>query len=75
MNFEPIIYTKLDNFKKSYGLESMTDNDAFERFVNNTILKSHQPEAFTTNNDLMLKISVGGQNDMGIDGIACVLQA
>lgn len=70
MNFEPIINTKIENFKKSYGIEHLGDNDAFEFFVNNTVLKSHQPEAFSTNNDLMEKICVGGQNDMGIDGIA-----
>ncbi len=70
MNFEPIIKTKLEHFKNSYGIESLPDNEAFERFVNNSIMRFHQPDAFSTSNDLFFKICVGGQNDMGIDGLA-----
>lgn len=70
MNFEPIIKTKIDHFKSSYGIEFLPDNEAFERFVNNSIMRFHQPDAFSTSNDLFFKICVGGQNDMGIDGLA-----
>lgn len=70
MKLEPMIKISLDTFKKSYGLEKIKDSDAFEQFANHVILASHQPEAFSTNNELMNVTNVGGQNDMGIDGIA-----
>jgi hypothetical protein len=48
----------------------MDDGSAFERFVNSTILVSHQPDAFSADADLLESICVGGQADTGIDGIA-----
>lgn len=70
MILEPIIKAKLNNFKATYGC-SLSDDLAFERFVNWVLLQRHQPGAFTADFDLLDSVCVGGQNDMGIDGI-CV---
>lgn len=68
MTLEPIIKAKLNNFKASFDCN--LENDlAFERFVNWAILQRHQPGAFTADFDLLETVSVGGQNDMGIDGL------
>ena len=68
MILEPIIRAKLNNFIKKYEL-NMKDDLAFERFSNWILLQRHQPDAFTTDFDLLEVISVGGENDMGIDGL------
>jgi hypothetical protein len=70
MTIEPIINAKFKKFRESYGLNSMTDGDAFERFVNSAILTSHQPDAFSADAELLDSICVGGQADTGIDGVA-----
>ena len=70
MNYAPIINSKLKMFKKTYGIEPMEDNAAFELFVNNLILRMYQPEAFSAVNSLFDQICVGGQEDTGIDGLA-----
>lgn len=70
MTNEPIINAKLKKFRDSYGLNSVADGEAFERFVNSAILTQHQPDAFTADSDLLEKVCVGGQNDTGIDGLA-----
>jgi hypothetical protein len=73
MNVEPIINARFKKFRDSNDLNNMADGDAFERFVNHAIFTSHQPDAFSADNELLDKICVGGQNDMGIDGIAVKL--
>lgn len=73
MTNEPIINARLNKFRDSYGLTSLADGDAFERFVNNAILRSHQPDAFTADSDLLEKVCVGGGGDNGIDGLAIKL--
>lgn len=70
MNYDPIINSKLNAYKKNYGIENLEDNEAFEQFVNNLILRTYQPEAFSVINSLFDQICVGGQNDTGIDGLA-----
>ena len=70
MNYMPIVNSKMNIFKKNYCLESLPENDLFEIFVNNLILRSYQPEAFSAINDLFDQICVGGQGDTGIDGLA-----
>lgn len=70
MQFEPMIRVLLKEYQKSYGMENIGEDKAFEYFVNHTILRSHQPEAFSVINDICDLICVDGQNDMGIDGIA-----
>lgn len=73
MNVEPIINARLKKFKDSYELNGMADGDAFERFVNHAILSAHQPDAFNADGELLDIVCVGGQNDMGIDGLAIKL--
>ncbi|MBX7140913.1 MAG: AIPR family protein [Chitinophagales bacterium] len=70
MTNEPIINARFKKFKENYGLTGMADGDAFERFVNNAILTSHQPDAFSADSELLEKICVGGLGDTGIDGLA-----
>ena len=68
MHLEPVIKNKFENFRKSFGLTNMSDGNAFERFVNHTVLKAHQPDAFDADSELLDKVCVGGSNDTGIDG-------
>ncbi|MFY7734194.1 MAG: AIPR family protein [Bacteroidia bacterium] len=73
MTNEPIINARFKKFRDSYGLNNISDGDAFERFANSAILTSHQPEAFTADSELLDKICVGGMGDNGIDGLAIKL--
>ena len=66
---EPIISNRLKQFRETYGLTTYPDGEAFERFVNHAILSTHQPDAFSTDTELLDSACVGGMNDMGIDGI------
>lgn len=52
MILEPIIKAKLNNFKSTYEC-SLSDDLAFERFVNWVLLQRHQPGAFTADFDLL----------------------
>ena len=70
LNFEPIINSKLNTFRKNFGLEKLSVNDVFEFFINNLILRSYQPDSFAITNNIFEQVCVGGQNDTGIDGIA-----
>ena len=65
-----MVKVMLREYQKSYGKMNVSEDEAFEYFVNHTILRSHQPEAFGVINDICDLICVDGQNDMGIDGIA-----
>lgn len=73
MTLQPIIRAKLAKYKEDYGLESATDGIVFERFANQTILLSYQPDAFASGMDLLDAVCVGGSNDMGLDGICIKL--
>ena len=70
MNYEPIINSKLNIFKRNFGLDKLDQNEVFEFFINNLILRSYQPESFAISNNIFEQVCVGGQNDTGIDGIA-----
>ena len=73
MNVEPIIKARFKRFKDSYDLDEVQDGIAFERFVNHAILSAHQPDAFSADEELLDLVCVGGENDMGIDGVAIKL--
>ncbi len=73
MKLQPIIQTKLKNYKTQHEIASLSDGDAFERYANETILTTHQPSAFSIESDLLDNITVGGSNDMGIDGLSIKL--
>lgn len=73
MNLEPIINSKFKKFREHMELLKIADGIAFEQYVNFSILKSHQPEAFNGDSELFNKVNIGGTLDMGIDGIAIKL--
>ena len=68
MIIEPIIKAKLKKFIEKYELD-MDEDSAFERFANWVLLQRHQPDAFSTDTDLLDSVSAGGGNDLGIDGL------
>ena len=70
MKYEPILKRKMDIFKQNMGYNKENDSFVFERFINDIIASVYQPDATTKNSSLLEMISVGGQDDMGIDGIA-----
>ena len=69
MNLEPVINAKFKKFRDQMELNNVADGVAFEQYVNLSILKSHQPDAFNGDNELFNKVNIGGFEDMGIDGI------
>jgi len=73
MQLEPIIAAKLKSFQESFELENIQAGIAFGRFVNHSILSSHQPDAFSADSELLEKICVDGEWDTGIDGLAVLL--
>ena len=73
MNLEPIINSKFKRFREHLDLLKIADGIAFEQYVNFSILKSHQPDAFNGDSELFNKVNIGGPLDMGIDGIAIKL--
>ena len=70
MNYEPIVNSRINIFKRNFGLDKMGINSVFEIFVNNLILRSYQPDSFVITNNIFEQVCVGGQNDTGIDGLA-----
>lgn len=72
MTLNPIINAKLRKYKEDFYL-SCNDDEAFERFINYHVLSKFQPGVFDTDFELMDLISVGGGDDLGLDGIAIFL--
>ncbi|MGN0543763.1 MAG: AIPR family protein [Acutalibacteraceae bacterium] len=70
MKFEPILKVKIKKFAEDFGYKTLNENALFERYINNLILNMHHPDSTTKNSSLLEMASVGGQNDMGIDGLA-----
>lgn len=73
MKLQPIIRVKLSKYKENYELKDIPDGSAFERFANQVMLTTHQPDAFNVDNLLLDTICVGGTNDMGLDGVCIKL--
>lgn len=74
MNYEPMIQARLKAFRDSFEIDnSVPEGTAFERFVNHSILSSHQPDAFGADDELLDFVCVGGSNDTGIDGIGITI--
>ena len=69
MKLEPIIKVKVNTFATNYNCAGLTEDETFEHFVNWIILQRHQPNAFTSDIELLDAVCVGGQHDMGIDGL------
>ena len=70
MQFEPMIKARINSFKQSHALSGIAEDKLFELFVNDAILRSHQPDISVTEDTLLDECSVGGADDMGIDGLA-----
>lgn len=70
MKYEPMVKVYIKKFCDDYGYSKESEDSIFERFVNNLVLTMHQPDSTSKNSSLLEMASVGGGNDMGIDGIA-----
>ena len=70
MKYEPMVKVYIKKFCDDYGYSKEPEDSVFERFVNNLVLTMHQPDSTSKNSSLLETTSVGGGNDMGIDGIA-----
>lgn len=73
MTIEPILKAKIEKYQEDYLLDDLNEDELFERYVNSNILSQMQPGVFTTDYELLDKICVGGGNDLGIDGIAILV--
>lgn len=73
MQLEPIIASKLKSFQDTFELTNIQNGIAFGKFVNHSILSVHQPDAFSADSEILERISVDGEWDTGIDGLAIVL--
>lgn len=73
MKLQPIIRVKLAKYKENYELENISDSAAFERYANQIILTTHQPDAFNVDDSLLNAVCIGGSNDMGLDGVCIKL--
>ena len=70
MIIEPIIDAGFKRYQDSFELTHFYGGIAFGRFANNAVLSQHPADTFASDAELMDKISVDRQDDMGIDGIA-----
>lgn len=70
MQFEPMIRARLNAFSSTHGYSDFSDDKLFEYFVNDAILRNHQPSLSQSEDTLLEACSVGGADDMGIDGLA-----
>lgn len=73
MTLGPILKAQLARYIHNYELQDLKEDDAFELFVNNNILSQKHPGAFSSDSELLSVISVGGGNDLGLDGISISL--
>lgn len=72
MALNPIVNAKLKKFKEDFWL-TCNDDEAFEKYTNYNILSQFQPGVLSSDLELMDLISVGGGDDLGLDGIAILL--
>lgn len=70
MQFEPMINARIRSFSNLHAFQGMQKDKLFELFVNDTILRNHQPDFSDCDTSLLDVCSVGGGDDMGIDGLA-----
>ena len=70
LQFEPMLKARINTFKQNHALSGVSEDMLFELFVNDSVLRNHQPDISATEDALLEECSVGGSNDMGIDGLA-----
>ena len=63
-----ILTSYLKDFSDDFGLADLDENEAFEHFVNYSIISKHHLESFEPED-----IAVGGPGDLGLDGLAIVV--
>ncbi len=63
-----IIDAYLKDFLDQFGLAGLDESEAFEHFVNHSVISRHHPEGFEP-----YDVSVGGGGDLGIDGIGILV--
>ena len=73
MNLKPILRANLQKYIEDFELKNLSEDEAFERFVNYQILSESYPGVFENDSELLDLITVGGGNDLGFDGIAISL--
>lgn len=73
MKLQPIIKAKLNRFREVRDISNVKDSLAFEQFANEMVLSNHQAGGISISDDLLAATSVGGTDDMGIDGIGIKL--
>lgn len=73
MQLQPIIRAKLNKFREIHDISNTKDSIAFEQFANEMVLSNHQAGGISVSEDLLNAASIGGCNDMGIDGICIKL--
>ena len=68
---EPILRSHFVNFKENFeivtGDDPRREAEAFERFVNYTLLSVDYPDAFEADTELLEVVSVGGGDDTFLD--------
>jgi len=69
-NLGPILNAKFEKFCSVKGLDK--NGLGFEKFVNHVVFNSFQPNAFV-DPELFEFICVGGDNDLGIDGLGILV--
>jgi len=69
MQLDKIIESRLSQFIEDHELDKSDRNKSFEYFVNNTILNNHESSGSGIRDELLEVISVGGADDIGIDGL------
>ena len=65
---DQIISAYLEDFTTQFGFSQLEEGNAFEYFVNYCVISKHHPDAFEPED-----VAVGGQGDLGSDGIAIIV--
>lgn len=73
MSMDRMLKARLSKYAEDYELKGLPEDRMFELFVNAHIISQKYPNAFSTNSEDINKISIGGSNDLGIDGISITL--
>jgi cold shock CspA family protein len=63
-----ILAAQLDDFLKEFGFKDLNEAEAFEQFVNYCVVSKHHPDSFEPED-----IAVGGNGDLGLDGLAVLV--
>ena len=65
---DQIIGAYLNDFKEQFGLTDVEDAPAFEQFINYCVVSKYHPDRLDVGD-----LSVGGSGDLGLDGVAIIV--